>query len=318
MIDRLLRPPLSAVLLLGLAVSLVSGCGGPGAEGTPSPAPAPTPTGEPTATAESPRIVSIGASVTETLFALGLGHRVVAVDRTSIYPESVQALPRVGLPGQISVEGVAAARPTLILADGPGSGGAIDAADRALAQLEGLGLGVRRLGEAPLTVEAALARIEAIGEAVDASGPARALADRVRREVDAALAMVPGQGPRALFVYARGHRTLLVSGTETAAHALLELAGATNAVSAFSDFKPMSAETVIAAAPEVIVIPARGLASLGGPEGLFALPGLADTPAGRSRRVIAIDDLELLTFGPRLGLGLTKLVAALHGESRAE
>ena len=268
-----------------------------------------------TAPATSPlAIVSIGASVTETLFALGLGDRVVAVDRTSVYPEAVNALPKVGLPGQLSVEGVAAVKPTLILADGQGHGGA-GAADQALGQLEGLGLPVTRLGEAPSTVEGAALRIEAIGLAVGRLDEAKALATRMTREVEAALLKRGSSRPRALFVYARGHRTLLVSGTGTPAHALLRLAGADNAVTAFSDFEPMSAETVIAAAPEVIVIPERGLKSLGGLDGLLALPGLMDTPAGKNRRVVAIDDLELLTFGPRLGLGLDKLITALHGEA---
>ena len=258
------------------------------------------------------RIVSVGASVTETLFALGVGDKVVAVDRTSVYPEAVQALPKVGLPGQLSVEGVATVKPTLILADGQAHGAA-SAADTSLEQLAGLGITVTRLGDAPATVDAAAARIEAVGQAVGKAEEAKKLAAKVKDDVKAALAQVPTTKPKALFVYARGHRTLLVSGTGTPAHALLELAGAANAVTAFSDFKPMSAETVIAAAPEVIVIPERGLASLGGLDGLLALPGIADTPAGKAKRVVAIDDLELLTFGPRLGEGLTKLVKGLHG-----
>lgn len=261
------------------------------------------------------RIVAVGASVTETLFALGVGAEVVAVDRTSVYPEAARALPRVGLPGQLSVEGVAAVRPTLVLAEAAGHGAAPGTADQALARLESLGVAVTRLGEAPRTVEQAAARIEAIGAAVGRGDEALALAATMRREVEAALAKRRPGAPRVLFVYARGHRTLLVSGTGTPAHELLTLAGAENAVTAFADFRPMSAETVIAARPELIVIPERGLESLGGLDGLLALPGLMDTPAGRARRVVAIDDLELLSFGPRLGRGLDKLVSALHGAS---
>lgn len=264
------------------------------------------------------RIVSIGASVTETLFALGLGDHVVAVDRTSVYPEATQGLPKVGLPGQLSVEGVAAVKPTLILADGAAHGATPSAADQALGQLEGLGFAVTRLGEAPRSVLAAAQRIEAIGEAVEKTGEAKALAARMTREVDEALAKRKPSAPRVLFVYARGHRTLLVSGTDTPAHELIALAGGQNAVTAFSDFKPMSAETVIAAKPDVIVIPERGLESLGGLEGLLALPGLMDTPAGQTKRVVAIDDLELLTFGPRLGEGLAKLIDRLHGGPRTQ
>lgn len=260
------------------------------------------------------RIVSIGASVTETLFALGVGDRVVAVDRTSVYPEATQTLPKVGLPGQLSVEGIAAVKPTLILADGVAHGATPSAANQALGQLEGLGFAVTRLGDAPRSVRAAAQRIEAIGRAVHKTSEAKALAARMTLEVDEALTKRKAAAPRVLFVYARGHRTLLVSGTDTPAHELIMLAGGQNAVTAFSDFKPMSAETVIAAKPDVIVIPERGLQSLGGLDGLLALPGLMDTPAGKMKRVVAIDDLELLTFGPRLGEGLAKLIDGLHGD----
>jgi iron complex transport system substrate-binding protein len=261
--------------------------------------------------------VSVGAAITETLFALGVGDSIVAVDRTSVHPEAATALPKVGLPGQLSVEGIASYEPTLIIADGLSTHGPAGPPNPALDQLASLGLRVERLGAEPRTPEDAARRIETIGAIVGKPSEAKALSTTMLGEVNAAkrrLATVTTR-PKVLFVYARGHRTLLVSGTDTTAHALLTLAGAHNAVTAYADFKPMSAESVIAAAPDVVVIPERGLASLGGVDGLMALPGLADTPAGKARRFVAIDDLELLSFGPRLGRGLDKLVTALHGDA---
>jgi len=267
------------------------------------------------ATTASPRIVSIGAAVTETLFALGVGDTIVAIDRTSVHPEATQSLPKVGLPGQLSVEGIASFEPTLIIADGSATHGPAGPPNPALDQLASLGLRVERLGVEPRTPAAAARRIEAIGALVGKSDEAKALATAMLGEVDSAKRRLKTttSRPRVLFISARGHRTLLVSGTETTAHELLSLAGADNAVTAYADFKPMSAESFIAAAPDVVVIPERGLASLGGVDGLFGLPGLADTPAGKAKRFVAIDDLELLSFGPRLGRGLDKLISALHG-----
>jgi len=92
----------------------------------------------------------------------------------------------------------------------------------------------------------------------------------------------------------------------------VELAGGRNAVPGFAGYKPLSAEVLIAAAPEVIVVPARGLATLGGEAGLLALPGVADTPAGRARRIVAFDDLLLLGFGPRLGPAIDELARRLR------
>ena len=67
----------------------------------------------------------------------------------------------------------------------------------------------------------------------------------------------------------------------------------------------------MAAAPDVVVIPSRGLDSIGGPDGLFAQPGLAQTPAGENRRVVAVDDALLLGLGPRLGEAIQELARGL-------
>ncbi len=260
----------------------------------------PTPAGE-------ERIVSIGGNVTETLYAIGKGPAVVAVDRTSIYPAEAETLPKVGLPGSISVEGVAAQRPTIVVADASAQAQALD-------QLSASGVKVVKLAEQPQTPEGAAARIRELGALFGKASEADALAKTLLASISAtttAIKEVPHR-PRALFVYARGQRTLLVAGDATPAKVALELAGATNAATGFTDFKPMSAETVLAAKPDVIVIPQRGLDSLGGIDGLLALPGMLETPAGKARRVIAIDDLEILGFGPRLGDGIATLAKALH------
>ena len=52
--------------------------------------------------------------------------------------------------------------------------------------------------------------------------------------------------------------------------------------------------------------------SLGGPDGLFAQPGLAQTPAGQNRRVVAVDDALLLGLGPRFGEGVATLARGLR------
>lgn len=286
-----------------LFVALAACSGGAGApDGAAAPAAPDAPAGE-------DRIVSIGGNITETIYALGKGSVVVAVDRTSVYPAEADKLPKVGLPASISVEGVAAQRPTLVIADGSAPNPALD-------QLSATGIKVATLAKQPSTPEGAAARIKELGALLGKSAEADVLAKALLDKVSATTTTLKDvtERPKVLFVYARGQRTLLVAGDETPAKAMIELAGATNAVSGFTDFKPMSAEVVLAAKPDVIVIPQRGLDSLGGIDGLIALPGIAETPAGQAKRVIAIDDLEILGFGPRLGDGLGKLAKALHPE----
>ena len=251
------------------------------------------------------RIVSIGGAVTETVFALGAGDRVVAVDTSSVYPASTEKLPKVGYQRALSAEGILAFAPDLVLvSDEAGPASTIE-------QLRAAGVRVEKLSGAQ-TIDSAVARITAVGAAIDR--PAATLATKVRDEATAARARVPATRPKFVLIYARGAGTLMVSGTGTQGAAMLELAGGKNAVTGFDGWKTLSAESLIAAAPDVLVMPARGLGSLGGEAGLLALPGVADTPAGRARRFVPFDDLLLLGFGPRLGPAIADLAAALRTE----
>lgn len=249
------------------------------------------------------RIVSVGGAITETVFALGAGHEVVAVDTSSVYPEATSRLPKVGYQRTLSAEGILALSPDLVIVSheaGPPA---------TIEQLRNAGVRVERMPSAK-ALDEAVARITAVGAALDL--PSAALALRVRRDGAAALARVPRDGPRFVLVYARGAGTLMVAGGDTGGSAMVELAGGRNAVGEIRGFKTLSAEVLIDAAPDVIVVPARGLATIGGEAGLLALPGVAATPAGRNRRIVAFDDLLLLGFGPRLPQAIGELAGQLR------
>ena len=102
-----------------------------------------------------------------------------------------------------------------------------------------------------------------------------------------------------------------VSGKGTQAHSMIALAGAKNAVTSFEGFRPLTSEALVAANPEVILIPTRALESLGGENGLLRIPGVALTEAGKKRRIVAMDDLLLLGFSSRLHIALKELVSHL-------
>ncbi len=254
---------------------------------------------------QAPRLVVLGGPVTEVVYALGAGEQVVGVDISSVHPEAALRLPNVGYYRQFSAEGVLGLRPTLVLAsDQAGPAAAVE-------QLRG---GSHRLEVIPVAEDLAAARhnVERIA-AVLGRDPTSVLAamDRDVAELETLRARVT-TSPRVLFVYARGPGRLLVGGRGTAAAEVLRLVGAVNAGEALEGMKPWSAEAVVAAAPDVIVLPSRGLDSIGGAAGLFALPGLAQTPAGHAQRVVSVDDLKLLGFGPRIGQGLKELLLGLH------
>lgn len=257
-----------------------------------------------TSSAAGERIVSLGGALTELVYALGLGERLVGVDSSSVWPESARALPQVGYQRKISAEGVIALAPSLVLhsdAAGPAS---------ALARLREAGIPLAEFAD-PRDVAGARARIEALAARLDRVERGRELIDALDAELARLPEVADEQRPRVLFLYARGADTLLVAGRSTAAAAMIELAGGRNALE-LDDFRPLSAEAVLAAAPELLLVTSRGLDSVGGSAGLLALPGIAQTPAGRNARILALDDLALLGFGPRTGATLHELAAALH------
>jgi iron complex transport system substrate-binding protein len=264
------------------------------------------------AQASAPRIVSLGGSITEIVFALGLGANVVGVDGSSHVPAQVEKLPKVGAMFRaIPAEGVLALRPTVVIgtADvGPAS---------AVEQIKSAGVTVTLVPVAE-SVDGALAKIRAVATALGESKKGEALATSVAADVAKARALAASatSSPKALFIYARGGGTLLVSGTASPADAMITLANGRNAITDFKGFKPLTAEAVIAAAPDVIVIPTHGLESIGGVDGLLKLPGIALTPAGKNKHVVAMDDELLLGFGPRVGQGIRTLAIGMHPELR--
>jgi len=254
----------------------------------------------------APRIVCLGGTLTEIVFALGAGDAVVGVDTSSTFPAATAAIPKVGYQRNVAAEGILALRPSLLLATSDAGPPA------ALQQLRDSGLKVEVL-PSPLSVAATKATITAVAHAIGRDDAAAPLLAAIDSDVGRLPAQADGStAPRVLFVYARGAGTLLVAGGETAADEMIRLAGARNAVTESNGFKPLTAESVIAAAPDVVLIPTQGLHSVGGSAGLLQLPGLALTPAARQQRIVALDDLYLLGFGPRVAQAALELSQQLR------
>lgn len=256
----------------------------------------------------APRIVSVGGPVTEIVYALGAGADVVGVDTSSTYPEAATHLPQVGYQRRLSAEGVLSLQPDVVLATS--DAGPPVALEHLKAAVEVVEI------PAVYTVAGAEAKIRLIAQTLGREDQGEQLVDTLRRDLAAAEAAVrqTDSQPRVLFLYARGLGTLYVSGTGTAADAMIRLAGGVNPVTEYADFKPFTPEAVVAAAPDVLLMLARGLDSLGGVEGLLKLPGIALTKAARQRRIVAMDDLYLSSFGPRLGAAAKDLAIHLHPE----
>jgi iron complex transport system substrate-binding protein len=253
----------------------------------------------------APRIVSLDGAVSEILCQLGLEHDIVGVDVTSTYPASLKQKPSVGHNRNISAEGVLALEPTIVI------GLASEVAPQLASQLKAAGVKTVLLTR-ELSVGGVRDMTLAVARAVGAVPRAKAVLAAFDRRMDS-LRVTP-LNQKILFIYARGAGTMLVGGTGTAVSAIVALAGARNAVTAFSGYKPLNAESLVAADPDVILMFTGGLLSMGGAAGLLKVPGVAQTRAGRDKKIIAMDGELLSGFTLRL----PEAIGELHEKLAAE
>jgi iron complex transport system substrate-binding protein len=258
-------------------------------------------------TASAPRIVSIGSDVTETIHALGRGHLVIAVDTTSNFPDTVRQLPNVGYMRALSAEGVLALDPDLILAsDGAGP-------PEAIGILRSSGIAFASIPDEP-TPAGVARKVRLIGAILNAEESAATLAHSIDAQFAHLARLVAGLSrQRALFILSLAGDRIVAAGSPSSAAAMMALAGAENALAGFEGYKPVSAEAVVAAKPEAIIMMKRDTAPDAGQ--LFGSQPFAATPAARDRRLIVMDGAYLLAFGPRSAVAARDLAAALHPDT---
>lgn len=256
------------------------------------------------------RVLALGGAVTETVHALGQGDRLVARDTTSSYPPEVLGLPDVGYVRALSPEGVLSVRPDLIIAEeGAGPPETVDI-------LKAAGIPFHQIASGE-DAETVIARIEAVAEALGMPQAAAAPLAAIRADfaaLEAARDSVD-QPARVMFILSLQGGRVLAAGQDNGADAMLRLAGAENAVTGFSGYKPLTDEAITAAAPDIILMMNRGEADSdhgASDAALLAMPAISTTPAARQGRVIRMDGLYLLGFGPRTGQAALDLHRALY------
>ncbi|MDN2566940.1 ABC transporter substrate-binding protein [Aquibium sp. A9E412] len=262
--------------------------------------------------ADPSRLVTIGGALTEIVYALGRQELLVARDTTSTFPEAAATLPDVGYMRALSPEGVLSVDPTAILAlEGSGPPETVAVLEQARVPLR---LVAERYDRAGI-----LDKIRIVGAAIGAEDAAAALAGEVGRALDAARAMTTGLDERrsVLFVLSLQGGKVLAAGSGTAADGMIRLAGAQNAITGFAGYKPLTDEAVVTAAPDAILMMARGDGEGVTRDAVLAHPALAATPAAAAGRILRMDGLYLLGFGPRSGAAAAELAARLYGDALA-
>ncbi|WP_030601929.1 heme/hemin ABC transporter substrate-binding protein [Streptomyces fulvoviolaceus] len=256
------------------------------------------------------RIVPLSGSLSEIVFTLGLGDRVVARDITATFAQAAK-LPVVTRNHDVSAESVLSLKPDLVLAEtttGP---------DEAMDQIRAAGIPIVVVDPAQ-GLDDVGPRTQKVADALGVPTAGKELTARSEQRIAAVRKDVPEENPkpRVAFLYLRGSASVyLIGGKGSGATSLIEAAGGIDAGAESGltkDFTTITSEALVKAAPDAILVMTKGLESVDGIDGLVRIPGVAQTPAGMNRRVVSIEDGALLSYGPRTDQVLKSVVEQLY------
>ncbi len=265
--------------------------------------------GRQVAVSDTSRILAIGGDVTEILYALGAGDKIIAIDSTSQYPaEALKAKANVGYLRSLSAEGVLSTNPTVIIA-GKDAG-----PPPVVAVLKSSSIPYVQVPD-DKTPEGVVAKIRFVASVIGAE----TAGDKLAKEVAADFAKLAEERSkitapkRALFVLSVQNGRAVVAGSGTSADAMFKLAGVVNAGSATQGYEPLADEAGVELAPDAVVMMQPGRS---GPpsDPVASVKALASSPALKQNNVVQMDSLYLLGFGPRCARAAHDLMAQLYPE----
>lgn len=245
------------------------------------------------------RWVIAGGSIVELVYAMDAGNKLVGVDETTSYPEQTQVLPHIGYWKQLSIEGILSLRPsTFVTWD--------DAEPKmVLRQLAQHNVKVITLPRTPATFELMLQNIRTLAISLNKQPQGDALIDSLQSRLASIQAKNNQikQKVKVMFFLSPGGGIPQVAGKTSVADAILQLAGGEN-IATHENYRIYSAEAIIAADPELIVITTQSQKNQTGTirasEGLASVPGVSMTQAWKNQRIIEIDQSLILGMGPRI------------------
>jgi len=254
------------------------------------------------------RIVSMAPNVTEILFALGLGGRIVGATRFCDHPPEARDLPRIGGLVDPNIEVIRSLDPDLVIAF---RGNPLRLVDRV--RKLGLPVFVLDIGAGLEDLASLIAKIGRVTWTDERAGELAAGLRRRVAAVDAALEGVPSRPKVFVLLYGQG---LWTCGGESYLDDVIGRAGGTNVASALpKKWALYKRERIIRDDPDVVFILARSTADFEtGRDWLARLAGVSAVSAVRSGRIYELDENAASRFGPRLVDVLERLAARLHPE----
>ncbi|WP_229384872.1 heme/hemin ABC transporter substrate-binding protein [Microbacterium allomyrinae] len=265
--------------------------------------------------------LDIYGSLSRIVFELGLGDQVIGRDISSGFPE-IAGVPLVTQNGHdLNAEAMLELNPTVILTDtslGPWD---------TILQMREIGIPVVVV-DSHRSIDGIGGLIAEVASALGVTERGSLLAERTQHAVAAKVAEIAAVTPadpadrlRMLFLYVRGQSGVYyLFGEESGADTLIEALGGIDVAgeNGWIGMRPLTAEALVAANPDVILMMTKGLESVGGVDGLVEhIPAVAQTTAGQHRRIVDMSDTTILSFGPHTAGVLDALAVALYAPEDA-
>ena len=257
------------------------------------------------------KVVVAGGSLTEIMYFLGLQQKIVALDVTSSYPKEAKKLPSIGYVRALSTEGVLSLDPTLVIGEndmGP---------ENVVEQIKRTNIDLRIIPETH-SAEGIKSKVLCLGTIFD-------LNDKTKKKVNDELIPLIDDleeiqkknkklKKRILLILSMQGTSPVVAGLGTAGDGFIKMTGASNVITEFEGWKPVSPESLILSNPDYILITSRGMRSFKSIDELVKQPALSLTIAAKNRNVIDINGMAMLGFGPRGIMTALEVARRIYGK----
>ena len=261
-------------------------------------------------TASGPRVVCVSKQINEFLYAIHAESVLVARDLTSIYPPQITKLASVGYHRALSAEGIISMRPTMLLTDGNLG------PDAVVKQVKSVGIPVVVMtpGSTPDSAQLLMTRL---GAEFHRERESDSVIAQWKRDMAAVLAdtvkWASAPKPRVLIMHmGQVVNNYLALKRGSAGDQVVRWAGGVNAVDSVGGMMRLTPELIAKTAPDIIIATDVGFDRLGSADKFAAMPGVAETPAGKAKRIYRVDETEVMYFGPRTAASVRKIAGWLH------
>lgn len=242
----------------------------------------------PTLVMSKERIISIGPDITEIIYQLGAGDELVGRDMRSIYPPQAANLADVGYMRTLNAEGLLSLYPDKIIAS------QLAAPSVVFEQIESMGVPVIFISGEP-SINGMINRILQVAKAVEREAQGGELV----KQMQATLAQIPSTKLplNVMFIRSFNNNSILAAGKETLIDYVFQIAGVNNALADMNRYQTLSGEGLILAKPDLIVTTKTAMRHFQNEEDFWLLDNVINTPAGKNRQLLVMDDMALLSFG---------------------